>query len=152
MHEIPNGDVDTNNLKISMESSSELDNSNLINMLKLGDKLAFQQIYKRYWNRLFKLAISKVKGTDNAKEIVQDIFLDLWHRRQEVTIIDLERYLFSAVKYKVFDYFKKEALRQQYADTVFLNQNDSDDVTADEIAYNDLFQHMTDTKSQDILL
>lgn len=145
MHEIPNGDVDTNNLKISMESSSELDNSNLVDMLKLGDKLAFQQIYKRYWNRLFKLAISKVKGTDNAKEIVQDIFLDLWHRRQEVTIIDLERYLFSAVKYKVFDYFKKEALRQQYADAIFLNQNDSDDVTADEIAYNDLFQHMTET-------
>jgi RNA polymerase sigma-70 factor (family 1) len=139
------GGVDTINLKILMESSSEIDNSDLVEMLKLGDKLAFQQIYKRYWNRLFKLASSKVKGTDNAKEIVQDIFLDLWHRRQEVTINDLERYLFSAVKYKVFDYFKKEALRQQYAYAVFLNHNDAEENTEDEIAYNDLFKHMTET-------
>lgn len=112
----------------------------LIEQLHMGDKVAFQKIYDRYWNRLYRVAVSKVRVTENAKEIVQDIFLDLWQRHQESHINDLERYLFSAVKYKVLDFFKKEVLRKQYADTMADSLSEADWETEEALAYSDLQQ------------
>lgn len=112
----------------------------LIEQLHMGDKVAFQKIYDRYWNRLYRVAVSKVRVTENAKEIVQDIFLDLWQRHQESHINDLERYLFSAVKYKVLDFFKKEVLRKQYADTMADSLSEADWETEETLAYSDLQQ------------
>ncbi|MGX5858644.1 RNA polymerase sigma-70 factor [Dyadobacter jiangsuensis] len=114
----------------------------LIEGLKLGDEDAFEQIYDRYWHRLYRAAENKVRESDEAKEIVQDIFLDLWARRGTVDILELEHYLLGAVKFKVLDYFKKEIVRRNYDQFVFINMSEADWDTEEELAYNDLNQSL----------
>ncbi len=108
--------------------------------LKAGDEDAFRQIYDRYWHKLYRVAVGKVKAIENAKEIVQDIFLDLWLRHADLDIETLDHYLFSAVKFKVLDYFKHEIVRQNHRDFLTFSQSDADWDTEQEIAYNDLNQ------------
>ncbi len=109
-----------------------------IRQLGMGDAGAFKDIYDQYWNKLYQAAVSKVRVSENAKEIVQDIFLDLWQRRDEIQVNDLERYLFSAVKYKVLDFFRKEVMRQRYVDSIANSPLESEDNPADKLAFNEL--------------
>ncbi|ACT93487.1 RNA polymerase sigma factor [Dyadobacter fermentans] len=110
----------------------------LLQLLRLGDRAAFEEIYNRYRIRMYRAALSKVGTSENAMEIVQEIFLDLWLRRDQVVIEDLERYLFSATKYKVLDFYKKEFTRKQYAESVQVTGPGKSYDTDETIAYNEL--------------
>ncbi|HEV7379034.1 MAG TPA: RNA polymerase sigma-70 factor [Dyadobacter sp.] len=114
------------------------DEARLLQLLRQGDKAAFEEIYNQYQSRLYRIALSKVRSAENAMEIIQEIFLDLWLRRELVQIEDLERYLYTAVKYKVLDFYKKEVQRKIYAESVTLNNQDGSSATEDVLAYNEL--------------
>ena len=79
----------------------------LLALLKNGDQPAFEQIYSRYWKKLFTLAYHKLQSKQDAEDIVHDIFASLWMRRSELNIQTLEAYLAVAVKYKILEYFDK---------------------------------------------
>lgn len=112
----------------------------LIELLQAGDESAFQEIYHRYWYKLYIVARRKVNAEEDAEEIVQDIFVDLWERRTRLTINELDKYLFSAVKYKVLNYIKSQIVRQTYQTERLSITIDADSNTEEELAYKDLNQ------------
>jgi len=76
--------------------------------MRLGDYSAFGSIYERYWARLFNAACKRTGDEDLAKDITQDIFLQLWQRRRELEIDNLPAYLLTAVRNNVFKYMEKQ--------------------------------------------
>ncbi|PSL31161.1 RNA polymerase sigma factor [Dyadobacter jiangsuensis] len=114
------------------------DDIRLVQLLVQGDKAGFEEIYNRYHPKLYRIALSKVRTQENAMELVQDVFLDLWVRRGEVEITDLERYLCSAIKYKVLDHFKKEFHRKRYMQFAQLGNLDQSSSTEETLAFNEL--------------
>ncbi|PSL19509.1 RNA polymerase sigma factor [Dyadobacter jiangsuensis] len=84
------------------------DDQVLLNRMRLGDYLAFGSIYERYWARLFNAAYKRTGDEDSAKDITQDIFLQLWQRRQELEIDNLPAYLLTSVRNNVFKYMEKQ--------------------------------------------
>jgi len=117
-----------------------VNDAELVLLLETGDEHAFQEIYDRYWHKLYRMAVGKVGSQENAKELVQDVFLDLWFRRGEVHIGELDRYLFSAVKYNVLNFIRKEIVRKQYELSVFAKTPDTDCNTEDALAFQELQQ------------
>lgn len=95
---------------------SELDDHVLIRLITLDDKDAFQQLYVRYWSRIFNLVRKKLQSHENAAEIVQDIFLDIWERRETLEIGSVDRYLFTAAKYKILNQLRRNLEKPQYWD------------------------------------
>ncbi len=114
--------------------------SELVERLSQGDEVAFKEIYTRFWDKLYLATYNKIRSTENAKEITQDIFLDLWHRRYEVQINDLEVYLFTAAKYQVFDFVKKEIVRKKYKDSVFFTDHDAVNTPENHFVFDELQQ------------
>ena len=80
--------------------SSELD-SHLITLLRNGDEEAFVEIYRRHWRKLYNAAYKRLKDADLCEDLVQNVFMDLWERRESVSILNLEAYLITAVKFQV---------------------------------------------------
>ncbi|GGH28562.1 sigma-70 family RNA polymerase sigma factor [Sphingobacterium alkalisoli] len=76
--------------------------SDLLNRMAAGDSLAFDAIYTRYWEHAFSAAYKRLKDLELARDIVQDIFLQLWLRREELIIDNLGAYLYIAVRNRVF--------------------------------------------------
>ncbi|MBD2723101.1 RNA polymerase sigma factor [Hymenobacter armeniacus] len=88
----------------------------LVAGIKNDNEAAFEEVYNRYWQRLYALARYKTDGKETAEEIVQDLFLTLWAGRQQLQLTSsLETYLFTAVKYKVIKYYKARMVRDSYA-------------------------------------
>jgi RNA polymerase sigma-70 factor (family 1) len=84
-------------------------------LLQSGDSNAFSRIYSQYGKALFHFARKNIKVKEDCEEIVQDIFLDLWSRKDKLGhITSLEGYLFQMVRYKVIRYFQHKGVIQKF--------------------------------------
>lgn len=82
----------------------------LICLLKKGDVLAFEKLYKLYSIRILKKLISLVKDEEVAVELLQDVFLKLWEKRETLdTEQSLRPYLFRIAENKITDLFRRTA-------------------------------------------
>ncbi|NML36623.1 RNA polymerase sigma-70 factor [Chitinophaga sp. G-6-1-13] len=86
----------------------------LWSQITLDDQDAFTAVYNRYWKVLYVRARNVLSDSDLAEDIVQEVFISLWHRRQEVEVIHLKAYLFQAVRFQ-----ELKALRNLKSDTNF---------------------------------
>jgi len=116
-----------------------LNDKDLTSLLQEGNEHAFTEIYNRYWSKLFAIAVNKIKDLDEAEEIVQDIFVSLWKRRNELGTIDtLSPYLAVSVKYRVIKVLDKRNHQQKYSDYRQHAVNLSDDSTQQWLEFEEL--------------
>jgi len=85
-----------------MVLSPVLTDNELLGRLVAGDEDAFSEIYNRYWKKLIAIAYSYTKNRHVAEEIVQEVFLSVWTRREVIRIDSLTAYLATAVKFSIF--------------------------------------------------
>lgn len=85
------------------------DDQHLLDRLGSDDPQAFEDIYRRYWKRLYDFACTKTRDTDTAEEIVQELFVTIWERRHSLQVKNLQSYLFTSVRNRIIDHFKDKA-------------------------------------------
>lgn len=84
----------------------------LLLLLADGNEEALKYIYEKYWQRMFMSAYQILKDREACEDIIQEIFIQLWQRRESITITSsLAAYLFAATKYQVFHHIRKSADR-----------------------------------------
>ncbi|MBE9584948.1 sigma-70 family RNA polymerase sigma factor [Mucilaginibacter sp. JRF] len=89
----------------------------LLQLLKSGDMSAFDRIYNHYWKYLYLSAYNRLNDEESAKDIVQNVFIDIWQKRTELEITStLKQYLMGAVKMKVLHLYRSESIKQQVLD------------------------------------
>ncbi len=91
-----------------MTYMSEINDIALLKSLKDGDEAAFTEIYNQYWERLYFMAHKRLQSAQDAEEIVQQVFLTLWHKRASLSIQSLPFYLAAMVRYAVYRHFANE--------------------------------------------
>ncbi|TSJ40537.1 RNA polymerase sigma-70 factor [Mucilaginibacter corticis] len=80
----------------------------LLLKLKEGNTDAFDALYEKYWKGVYAAAFKRLQNPDQAKDITQDVFLQLWLKRESTNIDNLPAYLFTATRNKVFNWMEKE--------------------------------------------
>ncbi len=91
-----------------------MNDQELLDFFKQNNRFAYNEIYNRYWEELFRFAYSILNDKDTAKDILQEVFINIWQRRQHVNISHLGGYLFQAVKLKVLEHLRNGKIRQQH--------------------------------------
>ncbi len=86
----------------------------LLEHFRNGDNLAFEEIYKRYWHVLLNTAYKRLQNADASKDVVQNVFTDLWARRNVAEISNLKAYLYQATKFQSYKYFSKFHLNSPF--------------------------------------
>ncbi|MES3018108.1 MAG: sigma-70 family RNA polymerase sigma factor [Bacteroidota bacterium] len=81
---------------------SQLDDQQLLELLQAGDENVLTAIYDRYWSKLYLQAYNVMRDRDVSDDIVQDIIVQLWIKRETNNIGSLKAYLYSCVRYQVF--------------------------------------------------
>lgn len=77
---------------------------------------AFEAIYDRFEAPLYRYVYSKVKVKEVSEEIIQEIFINLWIKRDSLRIdTSLEGWLFGAAKHKILTHIKSQNVRERYA-------------------------------------
>ncbi len=83
--------------------------------IRSDDLEAFGELYERHWEMLFEAAWRRLYDKDAAKDIVQEVFIYCWQKKDQIHITDsVAGYLNTAVRFKVLNYLKAEGTRQKY--------------------------------------
>ena len=92
-----------------------LSDEELLERLKFRDHAAYEEIYKRYWAMLFRHARRMISNDEEAKDLIQDLFVNLWQKAPDLEIKEsLSSYLYGITRYKVFDLFDKRKVRADH--------------------------------------
>lgn len=85
----------------------------------LSVKENFDSIYINNFSRLFLFAKEYVLFDEEAENIVQDIFLMLWEKRDALRVdVSLTAYLFTLVKNKCIDFLRHRMVEQMYSENI----------------------------------
>lgn len=109
-----------------MTSYNNLTDIELTALLNDGDELAFTEIFNRFQPLLFLHTLKKVPDEDEAKDILQEIFTDLWVRHKDISAEkNLTAYLYTCVRNKFVNRLQHQQVRASYAAsfTNFVTQN-----------------------------
>jgi RNA polymerase sigma-70 factor (family 1) len=87
----------------------------LIGLLKEGSVAAFEELYNRYWEKLYNSARKRLNESEIAEELVQDFFTSLWLNREKLVIhSSFNSYIHSSIRYLVYNHYQKETVRRVY--------------------------------------
>lgn len=121
----------------------------LIALFKKGDEYAFTQLYDKYWKRLFATAANKLKDFYVAEELVQDLFSDLWARKDTLEIKgNFQAYLAVALKYQVINYQVKQKRERAYKLDLSKQMDNKDDSTTRYLEFEELKKNLALLVSQ----
>lgn len=84
-------------------------------LVKQGHKAAFEDVYRRFWQELLDAAYRRVKEQESAMELVQSLLVDLYLKRETITLTtSLRNYLHTALKNRVLNTVRAQLVRNTY--------------------------------------
>ena len=90
------------------------------------DKRAFEELFRSFFPSLVLFAQKYVPDQDTAKEIVHNVFINLWEKRKQVdTGSPLKSYLFTSVHNRCLNYIRDQK-KFDKDDTIFQRLDSTD--------------------------
>lgn len=81
-----------------LDLSTPAHEQSLIAEIRAGDEGAFELLYTRYHDRLWRFAYGYLRSSEIAEDVVQDVFLSLWRGRAEWQVTTAAAWLYGAVR------------------------------------------------------
>ncbi|MEI8224495.1 MAG: sigma-70 family RNA polymerase sigma factor [Bacteroidota bacterium] len=119
----------------------DLDDKLFINKLKHGEVLSFDNIFKKYHKKVYYFAISYLKNKEEAEDVVQEVFMNLWKYKDQIN----EYYVFSKYLFKITfnatcKRFRKLASDKKHLEEALKNISIEDNSTILDIEYDNLLE------------
>ncbi len=123
---------------LSIMKYQKLSDEELVDFLKSDNETAFEEIYNRYWYKLFGVAYHEIGTKEEAEELVHDLFESLWNRRQVSVIRHLSSYLVVSIKHLSTNYIKSQITQRKFQEYLIFNQIQQSYSTDEIIHFTDL--------------
>lgn len=106
----------------------------LVKLIRKGDEEAFKKIYYAYFAPLCSIAVRYLGSYDSGKEVVQDVFLGIWEKRENWYPEGLKSYLYRSVYNRSINAIKQDKSRMdalkryqlEAVSSVSIQQNEAD--------------------------
>jgi len=126
-----------------MKGIEHKSDDDLLSLLQSNHSWAFEELYKRYWAKLYSSAYKRLKQKEASEEVVQDFFASIWLNRSKLVInTSFNIYAHISIKFLVFKVFRKEYVRKRH---LYLNEQVlSNNPTEQSITIKELKQAVKD--------
>ncbi|MBS1567166.1 MAG: RNA polymerase sigma-70 factor [Bacteroidetes bacterium] len=86
----------------------------LLQRIARGDRVAFNKLYTRYLDNLYRYVFLFTRSAEISEEIVQDVFIRLWESRDLLADVhSFQPYLLRAAKNKIMDDRRRRQVRRR---------------------------------------
>ncbi|MEO3405571.1 RNA polymerase sigma-70 factor [Mucilaginibacter sp. CAU 1740] len=102
-----------------MSVFSSFTDAELLTKLQQGDVGAFTEIHSRYYAVLYRHARQRLGDSDEVQDVLQELFSYLWDNRETIHFtVGLSAYLYTAVRNKVINVYRRNKLKYNYFDSL----------------------------------
>jgi RNA polymerase sigma-70 factor (ECF subfamily) len=91
----------------------------LFRRFRKGDKIAFEKLFKKFYPRLYDFAFKLVRNKEIAEDIVQDIFIRLWEKKEDIKPVNIEGFIYKVLKNQCISHLRNIKI----IDNIKLNLN-----------------------------
>jgi RNA polymerase sigma-70 factor (ECF subfamily) len=111
--------------------------------IREGDKSAFEAMFVAYYLKLRRFVIRFVQTQDAAEELVQDLFVDLWAKRETWEVRDsLRAYLYTAARNRALSQINKRNVEETWEDEELAQLVDPGRGPHEELDRQELISHV----------
>ncbi len=124
----------------------------IIGNAKSEDELAFELLFRRYYVRLCGFANKFIANTAESEEIVQEVFLNIWKKRDQLRLDnEIKPYLFKSVQNLCYNFIgHKKVVDNYYSVIEVVYKNHPEDFsTYESVLYNE-FQSKAESAIQSL--
>lgn len=116
----------------------------VISAWKEGNEPAFEMIFRAHYQSMCRYAYTFLRDREEAEEVVQGTFINLWDKRQVLEIqTSLKSYLFRAVRNSCLNSIKHEKIKQQHVAHEMAVMEVSRESVTEAVAAGELEQRIT---------
>ena len=102
-----------------MKAYHQYTDEELMEEIKADNMLAFDVLYKKYSKRLYKFSFSILKSHEEAENITQDVFVNLWVNRNKVEKGSSVKYYIYTISYNsAISIIRKKANESKFIEYV----------------------------------
>lgn len=124
---------------------SEKKDCELVEYLIDNSQSAFSELYARYKDRLMRLCKRYMKDDDEAKDMVQDVFLQLWETRHLLNPeLSFSGYVQTIAQNIAMDKLRHFEVHARFARNILMNGTDATNETEEEIIDKDYMQFLNE--------
>ena len=117
------------------------DEHKLIKKLIKGDAFSFDEIFERFNEKVYAFSIINLKNKQDAEEVVQEVFLNLWKDRAKLKELkSLDAWIFTISFNIIRKHFRKIARERKFLENFSETTLSNDNSTVIEVEYNDLLE------------
>ncbi|WP_442588936.1 RNA polymerase sigma-70 factor [Pedobacter sp. AW31-3R] len=98
--------------------------------LKMGDEQAYVEIYHAYSKFLLQAAYHKTRDKLIAEDIVQNIFISIWEKRESLEVKDPRNYLMGCLKFSIINYIRSQVMQNKYIAFAQNSSQENEDTSA----------------------
>jgi len=115
--------------------------SKIIRRYKIGDAEAFDTIYRTYSKKMFHFALGLVKDPEISRDLVQEVFVNIWEKREQVDPdLNFDNYVFTITYNSIRKFFRKKSIETKVMDHLVKNSPEVIDNTDGILIYNELLE------------
>ena len=119
-----------------MQTAITYDLSHILNRVANGDEKAFAQLYHSYSDKIYGVALAYGKTTDFAEEMVQEVFLKIWLKRQSLAELEsFENYLFILARNQILNQLKQNLTQRTYRERLASMFRETSTTPEDELLF-----------------
>lgn len=95
---------------------NSMDEKQLLSLVRASDVSAYTELYNRFWKDLYIHALKKTGDEDDAFDLVQELFIEFWDKRESITEVtgSLKNYLHGTVFFKLAKYFRNKGFQDKH--------------------------------------
>ncbi|UKT64957.1 RNA polymerase sigma factor [Pedobacter mucosus] len=115
-------------------SISKLSDLELLQSTICNNEQAFNELFERHWSRVYMVSLRYVKDEAMAMEITHDVFMNIWNKRDTLTISCFRNYVLAAASYHGIKKIRqKKSISLKYIERY---QHDGESVLNEQVSNN----------------
>ena len=132
-----------------MNQFENYSDSELAAKIKSGEKYAYQQLFERYAPRIYQFSISYLYNKADAEELVQDVFLKIWEKRETLNLSkNIKSFIFKIAVNTIYDFIRRRNLKNAFHDFTLEDWEADSNNTWHTIIFDDMQAHLEKLISQ----
>ena len=114
----------------------EIDEARLIIALKKSDIFAFNEIYRRYSQKVYNFTVKHISSTADIEDTVQEVFITIWNHR---TFLDENQsfngYIFTITLNLIRKFYRNKLKNRKLIEKALFSERSYSDITNNTINF-----------------